>query len=130
MSLVTQHPSLHFGSIAELAALKMEVKKLRLVVALLLVSLTGFSQSNLLPPLPPTNRVAHCWPAPKAQAAVTNIILTWSPYTNCWFEVLGTTNLAGTNWYHVTNTPIWLSTQSIPVTKPFELFKVETRFQP
>ena len=30
MSIVTKHPSLHFGSVAELAALKMEVKKLRL----------------------------------------------------------------------------------------------------
>lgn len=71
------------------------------------------------------------WTPPKAQAAVTNIVVSWNAYTNTWFQIDGSTNLADTNgWYFVTNVPCWRTNVTIVATKPQEFFRVSTIYTP
>lgn len=56
--------------------------------------------------------------------AVTNIVLSWDPYTNAFFVLEGSTNL--TTWYPVTNAPIWQTNVTVPARQPAEFFRAYT----
>ena len=79
-----------------------------------------------LPPLPPTNAVRRIIGPALPPVVCTNIQLSWKPYTNAFFEVIGATNLAFTNWYHVANAPLWTTNIVLPLRYPQEFFRVQT----
>ena len=62
------------------------------------------------------------WTPPSHAAAVTNITLTWDPYTNFFIVVSASTNLV--DWYWKTNVPIWQTNVVIPISAPAEFFRI------
>ena len=107
-------------------------KRLVIVIVMVLLALGWLLTLHAqMPPFPmlsvtPTNLVRHILHAPSPVLPTTNILLTWDRYTNVYFEVVGRTNLSMTNWYHVTNVPVWQTNVTIPVTKPAEFFTIQT----
>jgi hypothetical protein len=100
------------------------MNRLKAIVLGLALAVPAFGQ---LPPVLPTNS------APKvmggtAAPAVTNLVLRWDGYTNAWFEVVGCTNLAEGNWYHVTNVPIAALSVVLANTRRQEFWQVKVRY--
>lgn len=108
-------------------------------LALILLLLLALAAEGQLPPVPTnaapqvfvTNNgvVYRRWSPPLAQSSQAVVELRWAPYTNCYFEVLGTTNAAGTNWYHVTNVWIGATNVVLPMARAEEYFTVRTIYQ-
>ena len=81
--------------------------------------------------MPPTNTVTRrIIGKPNTPVLVTNVVLSWESYTNAFFEIVGATNLASTNWYHVTNAPLWTTNLTLPANRPAEFFKIQTVLLP
>jgi hypothetical protein len=60
--------------------------------------------------------------------AITNITLTWSPYTNAYVQVQACTDLFQTNWTVVTNVPLWATNVVLPISEPQQFFRVRAVF--
>lgn len=93
-----------------------------MMLALLLCHVAA---AQMLPPIP-TNMVPMEIEPPANVVPVTDIVVSWQPYTNAWFELQGSTNLV--DWYFKTNMPIWTTNITIPKsqTLPMEVFRAKT----
>lgn len=99
-----------------------------IVYTAVLCALSGFAQpAGIQPPAP---KLGPRLPPPAQMIVITNLVVSWDPYTNAYFEVMGKTNLTGTNWYHITNASMAATSVVLRATKPQEFFKVETRYNP
>lgn len=112
------------------------------LVSLILLSLALFFAAlfvALAQPLPPalpsavgprTNNLfaKHATLPQPSFPAITNITLTWSPYTNAYVQVQACTDMFQTNWTVVTNVPLWATNVVLPISEPQQFFRVRAVF--
>ncbi|MDE2105494.1 MAG: hypothetical protein KGL39_50170 [Patescibacteria group bacterium] len=112
----------------------------RAIIAAMLVMLSLCAGAQPLPPLPTnapplpppttirigTNTYRLVTPVPRA--AITNILLSWSPYTNFFLFVDGSTNLV--DWYRKTNLVCLPTNALVPVTGPREFYRIGCDYKP